>query len=104
MVNLKRATSYVSTAEVGEEDQILLLVWSPASGMTTSGWWSRQYGQKSERRIVPNRLDKVFPEIAKDADATEQLKEKDQMKWVGLMDACKNQVEEIILKELIYGV
>jgi len=55
-------------------------------------------------RAAQNRLDIVLPEIAKDAGAIEQLKEKDQMKWVGLMNSCKNQVEEIILKELIYGV
>ena len=32
----------------------------------------------------------------------ENLKEKDQMKWVGMINNFKNIAEEIILKELIY--
>ena len=33
----------------------------------------------------------------------EQLKASDQMKWVGLMNVCKAQAEEIILSELVYS-
>ena len=33
---------------------------------------------------------------------TEELKAKNQMEWVQKMNAIKNAVEEIILKELIY--
>ena len=32
----------------------------------------------------------------------ENLKEKEQMKWVGMINNFKNIAEEIILKELIY--
>ena len=35
--------------------------------------------------------------------ATEELKAKDQMAWVGLMNGLKNQAEEMILAELIYA-
>ena len=28
---------------------------------------------------------------------------KDQLKWVGLMESCHHQVEEIILTELVYS-
>ena len=28
---------------------------------------------------------------------------KDQLKWVGLMESCHHQVEEIILTELVYN-
>ena len=42
-------------------------------------------------------------ELAKAAGATEQLKASDQMKWVGLMNVCKAQAEEIILSELVYN-
>jgi hypothetical protein len=33
---------------------------------------------------------------------TEDLKARDHMKWVGLMNACKAQAEEIIFSELIF--
>ena len=38
-----------------------------------------------------------------DAGATEALKASDPMRWVGLMNACKAQAEEIILRELVYS-
>lgn len=49
-----------------------------------------------------NRLDLIMPELAKSAGATEELKAADPFKWVGLMNACKAQAEEIIKFELIY--
>ena len=33
---------------------------------------------------------------------TEQLKAENQMEWVGRMNCCKAQAEEVILAELIY--
>ena len=42
-------------------------------------------------------LDQMMPSLAKAAGATEQLKASDPMKWVGLMNSCKAQAEEIIL-------
>ena len=42
-----------------------------------------------------------MPELASEAGATEALKARDPMKWVGLMNACKAQAEEVILAELI---
>jgi len=44
----------------------------------------------------------MMPEMAKEAGATEELKARDPMRWVGLMNCCKAQVEEIIFAELIY--
>ncbi|MCR0372075.1 TnpV protein, partial [[Clostridium] innocuum] len=32
---------------------------------------------------------------------TEELKARDMMQWVGLMNSCKAQAEEILLAELI---
>lgn len=49
-----------------------------------------------------NRLDVLMPELAKAAGATEDLKARDPMHWVGLMNSCKAQVDEIIFAELIY--
>ena len=50
-----------------------------------------------------SRIDLIMPGLAKGAGATEALKATDPMKWVGLMNACKAQAEEIIKYELIYA-
>ena len=49
-----------------------------------------------------SRLDLMMPELAKSTGATEELKAQDPMKWVGLMNSCKAQAEEIVKYELIY--
>ncbi len=54
-------------------------------------------------RTANERLDRMIPELAKAAGATEALKASDPMKWVGLMNACKAQAEEIIKAELIFS-
>ena len=51
---------------------------------------------------VQTRLEVMIPALAKEAGATEALKAADQMKWVGIMNACKAQAEEIIFTEIIY--
>ena len=48
------------------------------------------------------RLDVLVPQLAKAAGVTEDLKDRDPMSWVGLMNNCKARVEEIIMAELIY--
>ena len=37
------------------------------------------------------------------AGVTEELKARDPMRWVGLMNSLKAQAEEIILSELVYN-
>ena len=69
-------------------------------------------------QAAQSRLVQMMPELAAEAGATEALKARDQMKWVGLMNslkasdpmkwvglmnACKAQAEEVILAELIYA-
>lgn len=49
------------------------------------------------------RLTQLMPPMIKAAGITEQLKAAGQMKWVGLINAVKAQVEEIIFSELIYA-
>ena len=49
-----------------------------------------------------NLLDSMMPDMAKAAGATEELKARDPMQWVGLMNNCKARAEEIIFAELIY--
>ena len=48
-----------------------------------------------------SRLEQMMPRLAEAAGATEQLKAADPMQWVGLMNTCKAQAEEILLAELI---
>ena len=44
---------------------------------------------------------RITKQMKKDLGVTEELKEKDQMKWVGLMNNIKASAEEIVLTELI---
>ena len=46
-------------------------------------------------------LDMMLSQMAKNTGVTEMLKASDPMKWVGMMNAIKAQVEEIIWNELI---
>ena len=50
-----------------------------------------------------SRLEQMMPQRAKDAGATEQLKASDPRRWVGLMNTCKAQAEEILMAELIHS-
>lgn len=47
-------------------------------------------------------MDILMPQLMKAAGVTEKLKANNQMKWVGLANACRAQAEEIIFQELIY--
>lgn len=42
-----------------------------------------------------SRLDIIIPQLTANAGATEALKAQDPMRWVGLMNACKAQAEEV---------
>ena len=48
------------------------------------------------------RIDLIMPELVGSAGATEDLKRKDQLAWVGLMNACRAQADEIVKFELVY--
>ena len=50
-----------------------------------------------------SRMERMLPALAKAAGATEELKASDPLKWTGLMNSCKAQAEETILRELIYS-
>ena len=49
-----------------------------------------------------NRIDTILPELVKRYGITEELKVENQMLWVGKMNMCKAQAEEIVKLELIY--
>ena len=47
------------------------------------------------------RLDLIIKQMKAAEGVTEELKARDMMQWVGLMNSCKAQAEEILLAELI---
>ena len=49
-----------------------------------------------------HRIDTILPEFVKRYGITEELKVENQMLWVGKMNMCKAQAEEIVKLELIY--
>lgn len=48
------------------------------------------------------RLGELMPRLAETAGATEALKAAAPMQWVGLMNTCKAQAEEMIRNELVF--
>ena len=60
---------------------------------------ANEKGGSRDRR----RMEQMVTQMAKENGVTEELKERDPMKWVGLMNNLQNAAEEIILKELIYN-
>ena len=55
------------------------------------------------QELAQERLDRMIPEMAKAQGVTEELKARDQMKWVGMMNNIRASVEETIYAELIYA-
>ncbi len=53
--------------------------------------------------VANARMDILMPQLMKAAGVTEELKTADQMKWVGLANACRVQAEETIFVELVYA-
>ena len=54
-------------------------------------------------RAANSRLELMMPELMKAAGVTEALKASDQIRWTGLMNNCKAQAEEVILRELVFA-
>ena len=48
------------------------------------------------------RMELLIPKLSATAGVTEDLKARDPLQWVGLMNACKHQAEELILREVVY--
>ena len=53
-------------------------------------------------RAARERMDAMLPRMMETAGVTEELKARDPMRWVGLMNTLKVQVEETIFQELIF--
>ena len=53
-------------------------------------------------RAAQERMDTMLPRMMETAGVTEELKARDPMRWVGLMNTLKAQAEEVIQSELIF--
>jgi len=53
-------------------------------------------------RTAQGRVETMLPHMMEAAGVTEELKVCDPMRWVGLMNTLKVQVEETIFQELIF--
>ena len=53
-------------------------------------------------RVARERMDAMLPRMMEAAGVTEELKVRDTMRWLGLMNTLKAQAEEVIFQELIY--
>ena len=53
-------------------------------------------------RQAQERMDAMLPRMMEAAGVTEELKTRDPMRWVGLMNTLKAQVEDIIQAERIF--
>ncbi len=49
------------------------------------------------------QVDLIVSQMAKTGGCNEELKAKDQIKWVGLMNNYQACAEEIVLKEIVYN-
>ena len=54
------------------------------------------------QEIATKRVEEIIKSLKKQSNLSEEMKNTDQLYWVGMMNNFKNTAEEIILKELIY--
>ena len=54
-------------------------------------------------RQAEEMFDRLMEQMAESESITEQLKDRDQMAWVGAMNAIKQSAEEIVCRDLIFA-
>ncbi len=57
---------------------------------------------KEIQEVAEQRIDIIIEELKKKNNLTEEMKNTNELYWVGMMNNFKNTAEEIIYKELIY--
>ena len=57
---------------------------------------------KEIQETAQERIDIMIEQLKKQNNLTEEMKNTDQLYWVGMMNNFRNTAEEIILRELIY--
>ncbi len=68
--------------------------------MFTKGTLNRHL--KEIQETAQERVDLIIKQLKEQNYLTEEVKNTDQLYWVGMMNNFKNTAEEIVLKELIY--
>lgn len=71
------------------------------TNLLTSGKLSSHLAEVEQTAI--SQIEQMVAQMARTEGVTEELKERDPMKWTGLMNNLQNAAEEIVLKELIYS-
>ena len=65
---------------------------------------STNYIKHSKRNLVQNeRINRIVKAMAKQDNTNEQLKETNQLLWVGLMNNYKHSAEEIVYIEIVFS-
>ena len=54
------------------------------------------------QKSATKRVKEIIKSLQDQSNLTEEMKNTDQLYWVGMMNNFKNQAEEIVLKKLIY--
>ena len=54
------------------------------------------------QKTATKKVKEIIKSLQDQSNLTEEMKNTDQLYWVGMMNNFKNQAEEIVLKELIY--
>ena len=57
---------------------------------------------KEVQETAKKQVEELTNKFAKQDNVNEELKAKNQLKWVQMMNNCKNRAEEIVFSELIY--
>lgn len=57
---------------------------------------------KEIQELAQERIDIIIEQLKQKNNLTEEMKNTNQLYWVGMMNSFKNTAEEIIYKELIY--
>lgn len=71
------------------------------TGLQLSGKLDRHLAECDQQ--AKEMVDHLVFQMVKALGVTEELKAKDQLKWVGMMNSIRASAEEIVLKELIYS-
>lgn len=54
------------------------------------------------QELATKRVEEIIKSLKEQSNLSEEMKNTDQLYWVGMVNNFKNQAEEIVLKELIY--
>ena len=57
---------------------------------------------KEIQKLAQEKIDIIIEQLKQKNNLTEEMKNTNQLYWVGMMNSFKNTAEEIIYKELIY--